>query len=260
MSSQVTASWQPAYIALSFAISMIGSFVALTAAMRIRAGDGAISRFNILCAGVALGGIGVWSMHFIGMMALKVDVATSYSLVETGLSLVAAVAAAAAGLGYVARRPERWSRLVTAGVLLGGGVVTMHYLGMFGMKFGGFIAWDTGRVALSAAIAVGAATAALWLAFHVRGLRFRVAASGVMATAICAMHYSGMAAAEYICTTADRNVAPEGFGYLQAGHLPLLVAATALAMAVMIVVDQLFQREIHETRRTKADFAWFSER
>jgi NO-binding membrane sensor protein with MHYT domain len=240
MNPTVVTSYQPAYVALSFLIAVLGSFVALTAATRIRA-RGQISLLNTLAAGLALGGIGVWSMHFIGMVALQMDLASSYSLLETGVSLVAAVGASALALGFVARDPRNKARMLVAGLLLGLGVVVMHYLGMYGMKFGGEIRWNEGLVAASALIAVVAATAALWLAFHTTTLALRSVAAVIMGIAVCAMHYTGMNAAEFICTTANRVVAPSGFGYVNAMDLSSVVAVASLGMAALIAIDQLFQ-------------------
>jgi NO-binding membrane sensor protein with MHYT domain len=247
MNPTVVTSWQPSYVALSFVIATLGAFVALTAATRIRRGARGISVFNTVAAGLALGGIGVWSMHFVGMLALRMDVASSYSMPETLVSLVAAVAASSLALGYVARAPEQLSRVLLAGFLLGLGVVVMHYLGMVGMRFGGYIRWDLGIVALSAAIAIAAATAALWLAFHSVTLALRAVASVLMAVAVCAMHYTGMHAAEFICTTEARMALPAGFALVASGDLPSLVAVAALGMAAVISIDQLFQRALRAT-------------
>jgi NO-binding membrane sensor protein with MHYT domain len=175
------------------------------------------------------------------MLALKMDVATSYSMIETGTSLVAAVAATSLALGFVARAPEKIGRMCAAGFLLGLGVVVMHYLGMFGMKFGGYIRWDYGVVGLSAVIAVVAATAALWLAFNTRTFTLRAAAAVLMGVAVCSMHYTGMTAAEFVCTTVNRTAPPQGFGYINAMDLSSVVAIVALAMAALISVDQMFQ-------------------
>jgi NO-binding membrane sensor protein with MHYT domain len=241
MDSPVLATYLPSTVALSFLISLVGSFVALTAAARIRLPSGKLSVGNTLAAGVALGGIGVWSMHFVGMLALKLDVATSYSMVETLISLVAAIVATAIALGYVAKRPGL-PRILGAGTVLGLGVVFMHYLGMYGLKFGGYIRWNENLVGLSVLIAVVTATAALWLAFNTARLPLRALAAVVMATAVCTMHYTGMAAADFVCTTANRFVVPQGFGYISSLNLRVLVTVTALAMALLISIDQVFQR------------------
>lgn len=99
---------QPTYemglVALSYCISVLGAFVALTAAQRIRSGR-EINWLNLLAAGTALGGIGVWSMHFTGMLALNLGMASGYAGLETVVSLIAAVAATCIALAYVAHNP-----------------------------------------------------------------------------------------------------------------------------------------------------------
>lgn len=249
----VESSYQWGYVALSFAFAVIGSLVALTSAARIRQADGSISGGSILAAGLALGGIGVWSMHFIGMLALRLEVPSGYALPETLLSLVAAVAGSALALGFVARAPHQVPRLLVAGFLLGMGVVAMHYLGMHGMRIDGYIRWDFGVVALSAVIAVVAATAALWLAFNVQGLAARGGASLVMGVAVCSMHYTGMGAAEFICTTAGAlAAAPQGDGLLSASFLPNVVAVAAMSFAAMIVVYQAYQASMEGVEELEA--------
>ena len=156
-------------VALSYAIAVLGSFVALTAARRIRGEQGGTRWLNVLAAGSALGGIGVWSMHFTGMLALRLGMGSGYAMAETLVSLVAAVAATSAALAFVAQRPDSNVRVLGAGALLGLGVAFMHYLGMAGMRFPGFIVWSWDVVGLSVLIAVAAASAALWLAFRTLG-------------------------------------------------------------------------------------------
>ena len=240
MNTPVASSYQSAYILLSYLVSVLGGFVALAAARHIRRPDGTVSAGAAVCAGLALGGIGVWSMHFIGMVALKLEVASSYSLWETMVSLVAGVAGSALALGYVARAPEHFGRMAGAGFLLGLGVVAMHYLGMYGLKIPGYIRWDLGIVGASAVIAVLAATAALWLAFNTQGRMLRGAAALVMGIAVCSMHYTGMAAAEFICT-GDPVVAPRGAGYFSGASLPAVVAFVALITSALILVYLVYQ-------------------
>ena len=243
MNPEVLTSYQWTLVALSFLISVAGAFVALTAATRIQRKN-THSTFNILTAGMALGGVGVWAMHFVGMLALKLDVATSFSMIETGISLAVAILAASLALGFVARAPDSLPRMMGAGLLLGTSVAFMHYLGMYGMKFGGFIQWNYGIVAISLVIAVVASTAALWLAFNTASLARRFAAAVVMAVAVCAMHYTGMAAAEFVCTTPARTALPQGFGYVSSFNLPSLVVMAAFTMVVLIALDQFLQRSL----------------
>lgn len=84
-------------------------------------------------------------------------------------------------------------------------------------------------------------TAALWLAFNSRTLARRVVASVVMGLAVCAMHYTGMAAAEFICTTSQRTAIPQGAGFIAAFRLPLLVIATTVMLTGLLSLDQWYQ-------------------
>jgi NO-binding membrane sensor protein with MHYT domain len=241
MNPTVTTAFDPLLVALSFAFAVIGSFVALTAAGRVNQRGGRQSLSNIVTVGVALGGIGVWSMHFIGMLALDMDVGSSYSMVDTFVSLLVVIVATSWTVSFAAKSPDNLPRLVIAGVLLGMSVVVMHYLGMFGLKINGYIRWDYGVVVLSIVIAIVAATAALWLAFNSPTLNRRVAAALAMGVAVCAMHYTGMYAAEFVCTTESRNAIPQGTGYISSFRLPTLVIAITLMMTAVLSVDQLFQ-------------------
>ncbi len=230
------------YVALSFVISFVGAFVALTAARGITRGTQPLRRINLIAAGVALGGIGVWGMHFIGMLAMRVDIGIGYAMPETLLSLAFVIVGSTVALSWVARHPGSLRHLLQSGLLLGLAVCAMHYLGMYGMRFGGFFEWSGVLVAASVAIALVAATAALFLAFLVQGPVARAAAAAVMAAAVCAMHYTGMAAATILCTTETPSAIPTGFGIVAARDLPVLVTVFALGMAFVIAVDQVFQR------------------
>lgn len=252
MNSAVTTEFDPGLIALSFLFAVIGSFVALTAAGRIKARDGRLSMSNLITVGVALGGIGVWSMHFIGMLALQMDVGSSYAMTETFASLVVVVVAASLAVRYAAHNPDSLPRLAVAGTGLGLSVVVMHYMGMFGLKFYGFIDWDWMLVGLSVVIAVVASTVALWLAFNTPTLSRRVLAALAMGVAVCAMHYTGMAAAEFICTTDSRSAIPQGSGFISSFRLPSLVIVTTVLMTVMLSLDQGFQYLRHRQMKSMA--------
>ena len=241
MNPNVTTSIDPLLAALSFAFAVVGSFIALSAASRIRDGRGGVQFGNIVVAGVALGGIGVWSMHFVGMLAFKMNVGSSYAAVETLVSLAVVIAASSMTLRFAAKAPEQIGRLLLAGVFLGVSVVVMHYLGMYGLKISGYVQWNYSLVALSIVIAVVAATVALWLAFQGSTVGKRIAAAVIMGVAVCAMHYTGMLAAEFICTTENRNAVPQGFGYIAAFDLPSVVIIVTVTMMVALSIQQWFQ-------------------
>jgi len=239
METLLTPAYQIPFVALSYVIALIGSFVALTSARGIVEPNGKVNLGRALSTGVALGGVGVWSMHFIGMLALRLNVGMAYSMVETLASLGAAIVASSIALAYVAKAPEDFKRILVAGTLLGLGVAAMHYLGMSGMRFGGFIRWSFVPVGISIAIAIVAATAALWLAFNTRSLVSRIGAAAVMGAAVCAMHYTGMTAADFICTTTNVHAIPDGFGVISAFTMPVWVIMLSIATVFLIFFSHI---------------------
>lgn len=232
-------------VALSILVSFCGAYSALAAATHIRRADGSVNLLNAALAGVALGGVGIWAMHFLGMEAWKTGLAMGYGPIGTVLSLLVAVAASAVALGYMAAARFSMKRLAVAGPLAGLGVSAMHFVGMDAMRFGGFLEWHIGLTLLAVLIAVVAASAALWLAFHVRRVKHRAGAALLMAVAVCAMHYTGMAAADVVCTTADRYARIAGLLY--SDDMKLLVAVVAVGISLMVGLDALLQR-ITQTR------------
>ncbi|MDH5205315.1 MAG: histidine kinase [Hylemonella sp.] len=249
---EVPSSYDINYVILSFVIAFAGSFVALSAARRIIKPNGQISGFDLMSASLALGGIGVWTMHFIGMLALDLEARIGYSMAETIGSFVLACLSTGFALTYVAKAPQHLGRLLIAGVALGLGVGAMHYLGMHSMRFGGQIIWSYSLIALSLVIAVVAATAALWLAFNTRPLAVRLAAALIMALAVCAMHYTGMGAADFVCTSpADLLVTPRGWDIVYSDNLTQVVLILAVGITVLLSLDQIAQRMAGAARQNR---------
>ena len=209
-------------VALSFAISVLGSYAALTLAAE--RGD---TRDRVVGPGVALGGCAIWSMHFIGMAAYETPLYISYDAFPTLVSLLCAVLITGLGFRIAARGPKHLPNLLVGGAVIGMGVVVMHYLGMAAMTLRALMEWNFPIVLLSVVIAVVAATVALWLAFNVKTPAQRFAAAFVMGVAVCAMHYTGMAAATLICTTRVQHSAFSLNGTYMA-YLVFFVAAMAL--------------------------------
>ncbi|MDL5199361.1 MHYT domain-containing protein [Streptomyces sp. ALI-76-A] len=148
-----------------------------------------------LALGAASIGSGIWTMHFIAMIGFKVEeTRVRYDAGLTVLSLAVAIVVVGIGVFIVGYRGADRTTLGTAGVITGLGVAAMHYLGMAAMHINGDFRYDPLVVALSVAIAVVAATAALWAAVSVRGFLTSLGASLIMGVAVSGMHYTGMAA------------------------------------------------------------------
>ncbi|MFJ8105211.1 MHYT domain-containing protein [Streptomyces sp. NPDC096132] len=148
-----------------------------------------------LALGSAAIGSGIWTMHFIAMMGFTVKGAPiHYDKPTTYASLGVAIVMVGVGIFIVGYRGATGTALFTGGTITGLGIASMHYLGMAGMRFSGKLEYNTFTVGVSVAIAMAAATAALWAAGQVRGFLWSVGASLVMGLAVTGMHYTGMAA------------------------------------------------------------------
>src|SRR6185295_611334 len=179
---------------LSYVVSVFGAYTSLRLVLRMRNARGRAFGGWLLGAALAMGGGAIWAMHFIGMIAVKMDMPVRYDVATTAASMVLAVIVTGIGLWIVGRGAARPARLVAAGTFTGLGVAGMHYLGMAAMRMPADLTYDTKLVALSVVIAAVAATAAFWIALNMAGAWKQVASAFVMGAAVCGMHYTGMAA------------------------------------------------------------------
>jgi NO-binding membrane sensor protein with MHYT domain len=179
-------------VALSYGVSVAGSFMALLFVRQALQKKTTRERLWVLSlADFALGGIGIWSMHFIGMLAYG-NQNLQYDLLLTVESFAIAVIVVFAGFCLVSLGRIRYSKLLGAGILVGMGVVAMHYSGMAAVA--GKLSYDPLLVKISVAIAVVAATVALWLTLNVAKFWQMLVSAVAMGIAVCGMHYTGMAA------------------------------------------------------------------
>ncbi|WP_226702127.1 MHYT domain-containing protein [Microbulbifer elongatus] len=216
-------------VALSYVISVLGSFAALQLVTGIaEAVVKADRRRAIAFAGLAMGGGAIWSMHFVGMMAMKSHMPMSYDVFETLVSVVIAVAACTGGLAIVGTGKFTIDKLLPTSILMGVGVAGMHYMGMEAMLMPASIEYNLNILIISVVIAVVAAFAALWMAFHLHGFWQKVGSALIMGVAVCGMHYTGMAAASYRHT----GIVPEVgfFGALSSEHLSIVTLAISIAI------------------------------
>ncbi|RYE00751.1 MAG: response regulator [Sphingomonadales bacterium] len=217
-------------VLLSILIAIFASFTALSLAPRVRASSGASRSIWIAAAGLALGA-GIWAMHFVAMLAFRMPgMETIYDLPLTLLSLAIALVFTCAGFAVMQWDSVSRRRIAIAGLLMGSGVVAMHYIGMAAMRMAATLSYDPLWVAISVLIAVGAATAAVWLAARDRKWRHRLVAAVVMGFAISGMHYSGMRGA--IFTMAAMDVAP---GHAIVGQTSLAILITAITVLILLM-------------------------
>jgi PAS domain S-box-containing protein len=194
-------SYNYALVALSVLIAMFASYAALDLAGRVTAASG-WTRAVWLLGGAGAMGTGIWSMHYIGMLAFILPIPVAYHWPTVLLSLLAAILASVVGLGVVSRQKMGASRAVAGSVLMGTGIASMHYIGMAAMRLPAICQFDSSLVVMSVVFAVLISFAALWITFHFRdeknGIGWeKLAGAAVMGAAIPVMHYTGMAAASF---------------------------------------------------------------
>lgn len=179
---------------LAYLMAATGGALGLRCTVRGITATGTSRRKWLLLAAVAIGS-GIWTMHFIAMMGFSVTgTGIRYDVPLTVASWIVAIVVVGAGVFIVG-----YGQSVTRSLILGGsgtglGVAAMHYIGMSAMRLHGSIDYDVALVALSVAIAIGAATVALWAALRVHGIAGAIIAALAMGIAVSAMHYTGMAA------------------------------------------------------------------
>jgi NO-binding membrane sensor protein with MHYT domain len=180
-------------VAVSYAISVFGSYVGLVLAGQIKDLKNGMDRLWLVGAAVALGGGAIWSMHFIGMLAYRTPFPVTYDATLTLVSMFVAIVFVGFGVYRVIRQSQmKISTLIGAGTITGLGVAAMHYTGMAAMQMAGEVHHDTTIVAISVVIAIVASIAALWIAFSMRKTWQKVVSAFVMGIAVCGMHYTAM--------------------------------------------------------------------
>ncbi|HEX4333011.1 MAG TPA: EAL domain-containing protein [Usitatibacter sp.] len=226
-------------VLLSFLVAALASYTALDLASRITASTGAAA-VSWLMGGAFAMGMGIWSMHFIGMLAFSLPIPMAYDVGITVASMLIAIIVSGFALLTVTRRSLSLRRLAAGGVIMGLGICGMHYTGMAAMDVRPAIRYDALLFAASVAIAIAAATAALWISFTLRSNTThrhlaRLGAAIIMGTAIAGMHYTGMAAANFgpdtICTSG--NIANNSWMAATIAVITFLILCGTLSLSVL---------------------------
>ncbi len=233
----MSGTYNPLLVFVSFIVAFLASYTAVELSSRISLLPQARRRTSWLLGGSIAMGIGIWSMHFIGMLAFALPIPVGYDLSTTAASLLIAVVVSFLALMTVTRGKLSRARLCTAGTLMGFGIAGMHYTGMAAMEMSPPIRYTLWIVMASVAIAIAASIAALWIAFTLRTpdqhnlVSKRLGSAMIMGLAITGMHYTGMGAANFqagsICLAADK---------LDANWLALLVSTSSLTVLIGTLV------------------------
>jgi diguanylate cyclase len=190
-------SYDAGLVALSIAVAILGSFTGLVLTTSIHRVPRFEARIRVVLAGLGIGG-GVWSMHFIAMLAVQLPIPLSYAAVPTSASAFIAVIGTIVALTIVSSRRFGDATLPLSAVFLGLGVGGMHYLGMYGIRGSCIIQYSWLGVTISVFIAIQASAVALWFSFRQRGVLDTFLGAIALGLTIALMHYSGMEATRFL--------------------------------------------------------------
>ena len=221
-------------VALSVVIAIFAAYAALDLGGRVTSAHGAARRLWLGGGAIAMG-IGIWSMHFVATLALRLPIQVMYDLSLTALSWIFAIVACGAAFIVLRRMTGRHHEFLLPGALIGIGIAAMHYTGDASMRLFPAISYDPFLFVASVLIAMGAATAALWIAFHLakhRSVSANFGAALVMGAAVTGMHFTAVAAAnipiDAICLASGPRLDDANMAYTVGGTTFLILMATML--------------------------------
>jgi NO-binding membrane sensor protein with MHYT domain/two-component sensor histidine kinase len=237
-------------VILSYIVATFASYIALDITGRLRDISNTQLSISLWLGGGALAmGAGIWSMHFIGMLAFKMDMPMYYDVYWTALSMVVAIAASGFALFILKSRSISFINIVFGGVILGFAIAAMHYTGMAAMQINMTIHYLPGLFLLSIIIAILASEAALWLAIKstevIPKMRFRLKfiSAFIMGAAICGMHYTGMAAAIF---TPKMDMTTLDAATLNPEYMAIIIAAVTFVILGVAFVVSTYKESINQ--------------
>ena len=242
--SMVLASYSPALVLISLCVAILASYTALDLSGRIATANGRAAYLWIGGGALAMG-FGVWSMHFIGMLALSLPIELGYDLGLTVWSLLVAILSSGFALWLVSQPRLPALQLLYGALIMGAGISAMHYSGMAALRMQPGIDYDPALFGLSLVIAVAASAAALMIAFRLRQqtpyVRLaRAGAAVVMGLAIVGMHFTGMAAASF----PEGSFCGAALNGLSAKGLDNLVLVASLAVMTIALLTSIFDARL----------------
>jgi diguanylate cyclase (GGDEF)-like protein len=241
--------YNPWLVSLSVGVAILVSFTSLRLASRVAESQAAAGRAWLILGSISMG-IGIWAMHFIGMLAFSVPIQLRYSIALTFASLGAAILTSGFAIKIASSSKLGLVRHFVCSLVMGLGIVVMHYTGMSAILIFPAISYDPSVVAASVAIAVVASFAALWLTFNLRSgthrliWAARLGAAVIMGLAIAGMHYTGMAASRF-----QPGAFCRGGVALDSQWLAISVATASLALLAITLVTVVF--DVHLAARAR---------
>ncbi|WP_284646338.1 EAL domain-containing protein [Paenibacillus silviterrae] len=245
-------------VLFSYAVAVIASYTVLDLVGRISTSKGYYRWLWILFGAVAMG-LGVWSMHFVGMLAFSLNVSVPYDLAMVIYSVLAVIAASFWALSIVGQNVLKLRQLIGGGLLLATGISLMHYIGMAAMQIG--ITYNPLYVVLSVLIAVAASIIAFWLAFYFKQtigpshIWMKLGSGLIMGAAVAGMHYVGMVAAHFHSTST--MISQDGMVLDQRLLAYLIAGGTVLTLGLSLFGIYISNRLSRKDSEIEENEKWY---
>jgi diguanylate cyclase (GGDEF)-like protein/PAS domain S-box-containing protein len=261
----ISGSYDHSLVALSVVLAMFASYAGLDLAGRVTSSNGWL-RTIWLSGGAGAMGLGIWAMHYVGMLALKMPMPVSYHLPTVALSLLAAIAASVIALFVVSRAEMNVWQGIAGSIVMGSGIGAMHYVGMAAMRCAAVISYDRRIVALSIVLAIAISMVSLQLAFRLRlenrTTQRKIFSALIMGSAIPLMHYTGMWAA----TFHPSGVAPDLTGAIDISNIGVTAISVCSFLVLVGAIASAFfdrfmalQNKLHVAREQELYFHTMAE-
>jgi diguanylate cyclase (GGDEF)-like protein/PAS domain S-box-containing protein len=248
MVNAIHGSYDARVVALSVVLAMLSSYAALDLVARLTSTQGRVKEIWLSCGAAAMG-LGIWAMHYVGMLALTMPMPVFYHWPTVLYSLLAAIATSAVALFVVSRRQMSIWQGIAGSLVMGSGIAGMHYIGMAAMRCAATITYNLETVACSCVLSIAISFVALNLTFRARNIEqisWRKGLSAVvMGIAIPLMHYTGMRAESF----HPSSIAPDltdtiGISIISVGA----VSGTTLFVLAGVIASAFFDRLIDAQR------------
>lgn len=249
--TNIIPSWyDPTLVILSYAVATFASYIALDITARLRDITNTKQSITLWLIGGAFAfGAGIWSMHFIGMLAFKMDMPLNYNINLTILSMIVAIFASGFALLILKAKVMKLINYIFGGIILGLAIAAMHYTGMAAMTIDMDIHYLPSLFFLSILIAILASEAAIWLAIKsttvIPRMQFRLkfVSAFIMGAAICGMHYTGMAAAVF---TPKTNFTTMTHGVINPEMMAISIAAVTFIILGIAFVASSYKESLNQ--------------
>ena len=234
-------------VVVSVLIAMLSAYAALDLAERVTYAKGRAQLVWLSCGATAMG-TGIWSMHYIAMLAFKLPVVVKYDWPTVLASLLAAICASGIGLLSVSRKKMGTLVTIVGSIFMGSGIAAMHYIGMEAMRLPAMCFYSPLLVTVSVVLAIVIAFVALWRVFALRSvdsLNHKVVNAIILGAAIPVMHYVGMAAVHFIpaplaASALDHAISISDLGVVSVTLVTVLILGLVF---VTSIVDRSFDRQ-----------------